>query len=157
MSEDSFGADDSLFLDDAAFAQLESIESSAVALHASRASVAAIPSSDGYFDSIPLDQLAALDSVTAPRPASRTSSSRPKASSSSSQSLYQTHLSFRRENQSTKGKRWDRTAFSATGRRKIQPSKSKGRAAWGDEQEEEEEGWDEGEPLLPEPACDLRT
>ena len=82
----------------------------------------------------------------------------------------QTHLNFRRDNQGTKGKRWDRTAFAETGRRidakkakaksKAGP-KGKGRSSWddeaGDELDEEEEDWDEPLAPNPKPLIDTRA
>ena len=164
MSQDSFGEDDSIFFDEAALAQIESIESSAVAGPSRpppkpvQSDAIVIPSSDDFFDALPSDQLAVLDAVTLPRKAAppRAHLQPRNSASSSSQSMYQTHLTFRKENQSTKGKRWDRTAFSATGRRKVQTSKGKGKGRWNEDEEEEEEEEDQGEPLLPDPACDLR-
>lgn len=166
MSQESFGEDDSIFLDEAALAQIESIESSAIAgpsrpvqQKPAQKETIVIPSSDDFFDALPADQLAALDAVTLPRRAPPPRAHlQPKTGASSSQSMYQTHLTFRKENQSTKGKRWDRTAFSATGRRKVQKPKGKGKGRWNaDEDEEEDEEDDSGEPLLPDPACDLRV
>jgi ATP-dependent DNA helicase MPH1 len=77
----------------------------------------------------------------------------------------QIHLNFRRENQTTKGKRWDRTEYAQTGRR-IRggvKGKSKGvdkgrgkRASMDDGSDadmdmDEFDEDDEGEPLVPEP------
>ncbi|TXT12930.1 hypothetical protein VHUM_01331 [Vanrija humicola] len=76
----------------------------------------------------------------------------------SGSTMLQTHLGFRREQQYTKGKRWDRTAFAASGRRvaaekEKQRGKKKGKRKRGDEDEDEdddeEEDW--GEPLAPPP------
>lgn len=70
--------------------------------------------------------------------------------------MLQTHLNFRRENPYTPGKRWDRTAFAATGRRIVankNNGKGKGRARDqydDDDEEEEEDDW--GDPLAPDPA-----
>lgn len=132
------------------------------------------PSDDfGEFD-LPPEDLAMLDKVSAPvrssgqtqtsttRPASIPSSrlgmGRTLGKSSSGSDGFQTHLNFRRENQSTKGKRWDRTIFAESGRRvdaaKIK-AKGKGRAYGNDNDEvmSEEEDW--GEPLAPEPKSRL--
>lgn len=78
-------------------------------------------------------------------------------------------MNFRKENQTTKGKRWDRTMYAETGRR-VSAGKGKSKANGrggknmgrrtmfdddveeGDEQEEEEaeeDGW--GGPLVPGP------
>lgn len=72
----------------------------------------------------------------------------------------QTHLNFRRENQTTKGKIWDRTAFAATGRKKViknkdaleaQKKRKRGEAFDDEEDEMDEEEDDWGEPLAPDP------
>lgn len=137
------------------------------------------PSSDDFDDlSLPEESMAVFDKVTTRLPTStpfsRTKST-PKQSvipssrlglgRSSSSGGLQTHLNFRRENQSTKGKRWDRTAFAESGRRiNVEKSKAKGKGkgkgyqarSWGrdddeedlDDEEEEEE---EFEPLVPGP------
>lgn len=76
--------------------------------------------------------------------------------SSSGSEGFQTHLNFRRENQSTKGKRWDRTIFAESGRRvdaAKMKAKGKGNRYGNDDDDEamseEEEDW--GEPLAPAP------
>ena len=64
----------------------------------------------------------------------------------------QTHLNFRRENQATKGKRWDRTAYAETGRRvSAGKGKAKGKVVrgWDDDEELELEEDDLDEPLAP--------
>jgi ATP-dependent DNA helicase MPH1 len=67
-------------------------------------------------------------------------------------------LNFRRDKQSTKGKRWDRTAFAESGRR-VDAAKikaNKGRRYDGDDDEVMTEE-DDLEPLapLPKPLVDL--
>jgi ATP-dependent DNA helicase MPH1 len=70
---------------------------------------------------------------------------------------FQTHLNFRRENQSTKGKTWDRTAFAESGRRLVVKAKDKAKGYvprdWvgEDEDDEEEEEEEDFEPLVPGP------
>ena len=137
----------------------------------SRPSPAHPPSDDfGEFD-LPAEDLAILDSVAAPARSSGHSSSsrsskvapgqasrlgmgRSLGKTSSGSDGFQTHLNFRRENQSTKGKRWDRTIFAESGRRvdaaKIK-AKGKGRGFNNDDDEamSEEEDW--GESLAPAP------
>ncbi|WVR08777.1 hypothetical protein IAU60_005835 [Kwoniella sp. DSM 27419] len=132
------------------------------------------PSSDDY-ESLPLpaESLAAFDSIITARPPQKSpSSSKPssarsipssrlgmgRTSSSNNDSFLQTHLNFRREKQSTKGKRWDRTQFAETGR-KIGAAKGKGKTKgkrqwreWDDDEDdigEEEDEW--GEDLAPAP------
>ncbi|WRT70898.1 uncharacterized protein IL334_007897 [Kwoniella shivajii] len=74
----------------------------------------------------------------------------------------QTHLNFRRENQTTKGKTWDRTQFAESGRRvgvEKGKGKGKGRAKrksrdWEEEEEEDEEDEEEddwGDVMAPAP------
>lgn len=141
------------------------------------------PSSDDFDDlTFPEESLAAFDIITSRssfpathvdgtttpsnRQAKQTAipSSRLGLGRSSSSGGLQTHLNFRRENQSTKGKRWDRTAFAESGRRINVDKKGKGKGkagykarSWGrdddeedmdDDEEEEEEDF---EPLVPGP------
>lgn len=123
------------------------------------------PSSDDYGDvSFTAESLDQLDQVAVrPRagttilPSSGIARQRPLARTPSGHFMLQTHLNFRRENPYTKGKRWDRTEFAASGRRvnvgKNGKGKGKGRARDeddDDEDEEEEEDW--GDPLAPDPA-----
>ncbi|ORY28004.1 hypothetical protein BCR39DRAFT_536112 [Naematelia encephala] len=130
------------------------------------------PSSDDFDDlsfNLPADSLAAFDTISSrplPKPPNRTisgsgviPSSGLKRSSSGNIGFMQTHLNFRRDKQSTKGKRWDRTQFAESGRRissekakAMGKGKGKRRAGW-DEDEEEEELDDEdlGGPLAPYP------
>ncbi|KAL7420918.1 3'-5' DNA helicase [Cryptotrichosporon argae] len=122
-----------------------------------------VPSSDD-FDDLPLDteSLAALDAYSAPSlgPARQTTFARvPSANASWSSGrgasdqelgLFQTHLNFRRDKQSTKGKTWDRTAFAASGRRIGVDKKGKNKWKAGSDDEEPEDDWDG--PLLPDPA-----
>lgn len=74
---------------------------------------------------------------------------------------FQTHLNFRREQVYTKGKRWDRTAFAASGRRiglaSKKKGKGKGKAAYGDDDDAEEMDDEDDEPLAPapKPAVDM--
>lgn len=95
--------------------------------------------------------------------------SRQLGRTSSGASGVQTHLNFRRENQTTKGKIWDRTAFAATGRKKVvknkeaidaQKKRKKGQA-FDDDDDDEEDGEEDdwGEPLAPDPKSkvDLGT
>lgn len=143
---------------------------------------AAHPPSEDDFDDfdLPTESLDLIDTISAapfpaPRPPSFSSSyssskpiplpssrlgmsgsGRALGRSSSGSDGLQTHLNFRRENQSTKGKRWDRTAFAESGRRvdaaKIKANKGKNKQYNGDDDEvlsEEEEDW--GEPLAPPP------
>lgn len=90
-----------------------------------------------------------------------TSNSTPSTSGSSERRRFartsstgQTHLNFRRETPYTKGKRWDRTAFAATGRRiGAEKKKKNGKRAYEDDEDEDEDDmFDEGEPLAPNPA-----
>ena len=79
----------------------------------------------------------------------------------------QIHLNFRREDQTTKGKRWDRTEYAQSGRRirakgKVVKGKAKGkRADMGDgsdvdmDEEDEEGGWDERLAPDPKPLVDI--
>lgn len=133
------------------------------------------PSSDDFEDlSFTAESLAQIDSVatTAPRvqlgvrppstlPSSNGSRALGRTSSGSGRLSLQTHLHFRREAPTyTKGKRWDRTAFAASGRRVgAEKSKKKGksRAQWDDDEEEDDEA-EELDILAPPPklAVDLR-
>ncbi len=125
------------------------------------------PSSDDYDDlPIPAESFAALDSLASRPPSKTIPSSNLGRTSSGNESFLQTHLDFRREKQSTKGKRWDRTAFAESGRRigaekaiakdKGRP-KAKGRGFDGDDDEEnieEEEDWGEALAPYPKPFVD---
>ncbi|WVQ95399.1 hypothetical protein IAU59_002496 [Kwoniella sp. CBS 9459] len=143
------------------------------------------PSSDDY-DTLPLpaESIAALDSLTTLRPPQPTSSSSSRPSSgqvvpssrlglgraaNGSSGFLQTHLNFRREKQSTKGKRWDRTEFAETGRR-VDAGKGKGKAKpkgkrksrdWEEEDEEdlddEEDGWAGALAPAPRPLVDMNA
>lgn len=67
------------------------------------------------------------------------------------ESYHQTHLNFHRENPYTKGKRWDRTAYAASGRRiDVDKAKKKGKRKRNDDESEDDA------PLLPDgiPAID---
>lgn len=112
------------------------------------------PSSDDFDDlSISAETLAQIDSVAAaPPPRLGLRSTLPPSNGtrqlgrtgSGSRLSLQTHLHFRRDAPTyTKGKRWDRTAFAASGRRlgaEKAKGKGKGRAqVHGDDEEEEEE------------------
>ncbi|KAK8850715.1 hypothetical protein IAR55_004635 [Kwoniella newhampshirensis] len=146
------------------------------------------PSSDDY-DSLPLpvESIAAFDSLTSrPVPtASKPTSLRQNSTvgqavpssriggsgsgsgggfaRSTSGSFLQTHLNFRRDKQSTKGKRWDRTEFAESGRRMgAEKGKGKGRGKstakrkgrdWEEEEDEEdlEEDDDWGDVMAPPP------
>lgn len=77
-------------------------------------------------------------------------------STSGSMNGFQTHLNFRKENQSTKGKRWDRTEFAESGRRIVSMTHEKekgfGARQWGRDDDEEEDDMEEAfEPLVPGP------
>ncbi|WWC65008.1 uncharacterized protein I303_107622 [Kwoniella dejecticola CBS 10117] len=101
-----------------------------------------------------------------PNNSSNPSSSRSFERTNSSSGFLQTHLNFRKERQTTKGKIWDRTEFAETGRRigadKVKnksKSKNKGKRKsrdWedecdeGDEEEDEDED-DWGAALAPPP------
>lgn len=126
------------------------------------------PSSDDYDDGVSFtaESLEQIDQVavrpqrggTTILPSSGLSRNRSLGRTPSGQFMLQTHLNFRRENPYTPGKRWDRTAFAATGRRIVAnksngKGKGKGRARDqydDDDEEEEEEDW--GDPLAPDPA-----
>jgi hypothetical protein len=121
----------------------------------------------------PQAQSQGLGFKTVPRPVTASSSRAPSAHVPSAQSSFsrlgrtssgptgvQTHLSFRKENQTTKGKVWDRTAFAATGRKRVsknkealdaQKKRKRGEAYDDDDDDmgEEEDDW--GEPLAPNP------
>jgi ATP-dependent DNA helicase MPH1 len=116
---------------------------------------AAPPSSDDFDDfPLPLDFDAASKlPVKPPNPTILPSSRKTAFQRTSSGPTFQTHLNFRKDNQSTKGKRWDRTQFAETGRR-IAPKgldkgkgKGKGKAKMLDgedeDEEDEEENFDE--------------
>ncbi|WOO82285.1 Fanconi anemia group M protein [Vanrija pseudolonga] len=133
----------------------------------------AAPPSDDYDMTFELDPaaLAQIDSVASAvrAPANRRlangttllpTTSRDKfARTTSGSAMFQTHLGFRRQQQYTKGKRWDRTAFAASGRRVAAEKEKEGRKKKGkrkrgeeedeDDEDEEEEDW--GEPLVPPP------
>lgn len=146
----------------------------------------ALPSSDDYDDfHIPAEALNAIDTMTFKAPnttsnaplrqstfhrTSSSSASRPSqptngpipssrlgmAAAPRSSAGFQTHLNFRRENQSTKGKTWDRTAFAESGRRLMVKTKDKAKGfvprEWvGEDDEDEEEEEEEFEPLVPGP------
>lgn len=86
-------------------------------------------------------------------PSSRSGLGRSLARHSSGSDGFQTHLNFRRDKQSTKGKRWDRTAFAESGRR-VDAAKikaNKGRRFDLDDDEVMSEDEDMGEPLVPGP------
>lgn len=143
------------------------------------------PSSDDYDDfHIPAEALNAIDTMTykpttssnAPLRQStfhRTSSSSTSRTSQPangpipssrlgmsaaprSSAGFQTHLNFRRDNQSTKGKTWDRTAFAESGRRLMVKTKDKAKGYvprdWiGEDDDDEEEEEEDYEPLVPGP------
>lgn len=144
---------------------------------------AAHPPSDdfGEFD-LPDEDLAMLDKISAPTrssgqtqpsssssarvvpiPSSRLGMGRSlgKSSSASGSDGFQTHLNFRREDQSTKGKRWDRTIFAESGRRvdaaKIK-AKGKARGFGNDDDDDEvmseEEDWGDSLAPAPKPRVD---
>lgn len=123
------------------------------------------PSSDDFGDiDLPTGSLDFLDNIAAKPatssgraqsiPSSRLGLGRSLARQSSGSDGFQTHLNFRRDKQSTKGKRWDRTAFAESGRRvdaaKTKASKMNGRG-FDDDEELEQEDDDMGEPLAPPP------
>jgi len=123
------------------------------------------PSSDDFGDiDLPTGSLDFLDTISAKPatssgraqsiPSSRLGLGRSIARHSSGSDGFQTHLNFRRDKQSTKGKRWDRTAFAESGRRvdaaKIKASKMNGRG-FDDDEELDPEDDDMGEPLAPPP------
>lgn len=118
-----------------------------------------VPSSDDYGDfSFTAEALAQIDSVaTAPRErlppvqgvraaAPSTGGARPLGytGSSSGRLSLQTHLPFRNEAPTyTKGKRWDRTAFAASGRRiGAAKTKDKGKEQSDIDEDDEEEAYD---------------
>jgi ATP-dependent DNA helicase MPH1 len=117
------------------------------------------PYSDDY-DSLapplPTKSLVALDSDVRPCWPTVIPSSRLVRTSSGSSGFLQIHLNFRKENQATKGKRWDRTV-SAERRGRIWSNKAKmsgtgkGKRGWDDDENDSEEGDDWGVPLAPYP------
>lgn len=138
------------------------------------------PPSDDFDDDfdIPTESLALIDDISAGRPlqpthSSSSGSSRPApipssrlgmgrtlGRTSSGSGGFQTHLNFRRENQATAGKRWDRTAFAESGRR-VDAARSKGqgkdRRFENDDDEvfsEEDDGEDALAPA-PKPLVDI--
>lgn len=131
----------------------------------SRSQCTVRPSSSDDYDelSFPAESFAAFDSLQSrPQVVKPIASSRFARTSSGHDVFLQTHLNFRREKQSTKGKRWDRTAFAESGRRigtdkKQGKSKGKGKRGTGgsdddDDQDEEEEEEDNcGDALAPYP------
>lgn len=96
-----------------------------------------------------------------------------RTSSGSGSTGLQTHLNFRKENQTTKGKRWDRTAFAASGRKIVARNekalkaqqKRKAAVASRDQDDEGDEDMDEDEqdeddgfgPLAPPPKARVDT
>jgi ATP-dependent DNA helicase MPH1 len=117
-----------------------------------------MPSSDGDdFDdlSFSAEALAQIDQVAAcpafpPQGAPRARGMPRTLSLRGTNGGRQTHLNFRREAMYTKGKRWDRTAFAASGRRldaekAMKSGKGKGKAPRGriEEDEEDEEMFDD--------------
>lgn len=126
------------------------------------------PSSDDFDDiDLPTGSLDFLDAITnttrlpnlsssgraQAMPSSRSGLGRSLARHSSGSDGFQTHLNFRRDKQSTKGKRWDRTAFAESGRR-VDAAKikaNKGRRFDLDDDEVMSEDEDMGEPLVPGP------
>ena len=76
-------------------------------------------------------------------------------SSTTKDPLFQVHLNFRRLDQTTKGKRWDRTAFAESGRRvdaaKGKQGKYKARNWARDDDDEGELDEEDDEPLVPGP------
>ena len=81
-------------------------------------------------------------------------------SSSANNPLFQGHLNFRKLDQTTKGKTWDRTRFAESGRRiDLEKAKKKGKyqaRTWAREDDDEEiddlENEDDDEPLVPGPV-----
>ncbi|KLT45812.1 P-loop containing nucleoside triphosphate hydrolase protein [Cutaneotrichosporon oleaginosum] len=115
------------------------------------------PSSDDYGEmSLTPESLEQIDHAVRAKgttiiPSSGISQQRAFARTKSGNML-QTHLNFRRENPYTKGKRWDRTVFAATGRRvSVKKGKAKARP-YGDGDDEDDEDEDQEEPLAPDPA-----
>lgn len=143
--------------------------SSSRSISTSRPALARVPPVSAHapsdeFDDLPLplpaDQLSAIDSIPSrpvARPPSIPSSRLGRTSSGSNSIGFQTHLNFRKENQTTKGKRWDRTAFAESGRRigAVKGKKqAKGENKRGFDDEDEEDTEDEGDagaPLVPYP------
>lgn len=116
------------------------------------------PSSDDYGDmSFSAESLEQIDQAARPKgttviPSSGILRQRTFARTTSG-SMLQTHLNFRRENPYTKGKRWDRTAFAASGRRRAvvkKTAKGKARTRYDDDDDDKEDDCDE--PLAPDPA-----
>ncbi|ORX40857.1 hypothetical protein BD324DRAFT_644144 [Kockovaella imperatae] len=145
---------------------------------------AIIPSSDDFDDfSMDTDALLALDLPQAPSSRPNLSSKLGQASlappalngalaipssrlgmrrsnsSTSKDNLFQVHLNFRRADQTTKGKRWDRTVFAESGRRiDAERAKKKGKYKarnWAKEDDDDEDLDDDDdeddEPLVPGP------
>ncbi|WWD20885.1 hypothetical protein CI109_105362 [Kwoniella shandongensis] len=146
--------------------KLTTISSSGAARRAR--ALLAPPSSDDY-DSLPLpaESLVAFDNLTSrPVTTSKTSSnsisnrskptlgggqSNPSSriggfARSASGSFLQTHLNFRRDKQSTKGKRWDRTEFAESGRRVgAEKGRGKGKGKGKGTAKRKGRDWDEEE------------
>lgn len=132
------------------------------------------PPSDDFDDDdfdIPTESLALIDDIAAgrpppppiysssssgstrpaPIPSSRLGMGRTLGRTSSGSGGFQTHLNFRKENQATAGKRWDRTAFAESGRRVDAKTKGKVRQ-WGyDDDEIFSDDGDAGDMLAPAP------
>jgi len=125
------------------------------------------PSSDDFDEiDLPTGSLDFLDTIATtsrppanssgrvqPIPSSRLGLGRSLARHSSGSDGFQTHLNFRRDKQSTKGKRWDRTAFAESGRR-VDAAKikaNKGRRFDMDDDEVMSYEEDLGDPLVPGP------
>ncbi|BEI90429.1 uncharacterized protein CcaverHIS019_0304990 [Cutaneotrichosporon cavernicola] len=120
------------------------------------------PSSDDYGDmSFTAESLEQIDLATRTKGTTILTSSgisrQRTFARTMSGNMLQTHLNFRRENPYTKGKRWDRTGFAASGRRKVAVKKKRkgtARARYGDDDDDDEGNDDEDsdEPLAPDPT-----
>lgn len=119
------------------------------------------PSSDDYDDvSFTAESLAQIDAVVrVPAPRDSIPSSNLGGSSRAvrrQDSSRQLHLNFRRENPYTKGKRWDRTAYAASGRR-LDAEKAKKKGKRKRQAGDSDDDVDDDAPLLPDgvPPIDI--
>ena len=125
-----------------------------------RAGLPPQPSSEDFGDiTFTPSGLAQIDDIARPsqaivRNSTPSSSSRGSASrlglGRPSSGSVQTHLNFRKESTTKKGKQWDRTAFAETGRR-VKVDEGYVARKWGKEGEADEEEEEDFEPLVPGP------
>jgi len=147
-SSDDF---DDMGLDDAALAQIDEVATGA---QASNGTSGTSGTSGGNWLSANANANASNGNRLPPRlPGTRSFG---RTFSRSLSGGLQTHLNFRREAMYTKGKRWDRTAFAASGRRiDVERAKKKGRSRDDDDEEEFDDEDEDPFGLEPQPLVDM--